>query len=389
MQRQRRRSILTARYSSIPHSLSPPPYPFDEPSPLTPPPPSSPAGVFAHQREPHPERSESSHPFAAVVDAEEWTSYTAEVVGHLAVSRRQEPKRPHPTLPQLASHHALSSTAASIPLASLPLTVSRPSTLTAWREDQCVLAMIEWRLVEAAHAREVDALIADLQSVGDDAALHAMLISRLRLCEVAFATRRRRMIGDTANSMRRRAQLRTLRASISGWKRVTGEGQRRDRMAEEWSAAELRQRAAARRCVARWWRWVQEDRACALLQLRRESRLQRALLEHWQAAFQLCQAQWHLALLVDRRRCRRLLHHFISHWQQRASAAARHRLLASLELQWQQSRRRRLQRWIVLRWGRWCSREAECRGRVAVAMSGSGQNERRRVRPGLWQVEWS
>ena len=360
------------QHTSIPNSPPPPPYHHHEPHE------SLPLDTFSTST------SLLLHPWPPS-DASQRTPPSA---GRVALGCSHEASQPHVTPRQPGAGGDLSFTAGAPsypPSASVSLA---DSSWEAWGGQQDGLAQLEWRLIEAAHAREVESLITALQSAGDDAALHATLLSRLRLCELTFATRRRRTVVDTAHAMQRNAHRRTLRAFIEQWRRATECGRRRERVAEEWSAsmAEAGQRAALRCSVGHWLRRVHESRACALLRLRRERRLQRVLLSQWRAALDLCQAQQHLALLVERRRRRRLLHPLLACWQQHTTAAARHRLLASLQLQWESDRRRRQQRWLLVRWSRWCARQAECRRRVAMVMRASAQCERGRVRPGLWQL---
>ena len=111
--------------------------------------------------------------------------------------------------------------------------VPSPAVLSRSRDDPCTadrrLIASQWCQLDAEHRLEVEALMAALTTSSADPALHAVLVSRLRLCEMTFATRRRRMIHDTTLLMQRSAHLHSLRLCVHHWRAAIQSRERRGR----------------------------------------------------------------------------------------------------------------------------------------------------------------
>ena len=245
-------------------------------------------------------------------------------------------------------------------------------------------ATAEWRRLAAEHSREVDALLAALQTAAGDPALHAMLVSKLRLSEMTFATRKRRAVHEAVALMQRRAHISVLRRCVHRWSGAKALRERREEAVEERIASmhDRHQRAALRRAVAQWLRRVDEARVRALVELRHGRRLQRRFLAQWHAALSLYHAQLHLAILLHRRQCHGDARSLFAHWRLLIHEAQRRRHCEALLRERLAIDAQRMKRWAFRRWWRWCAREADCRRRVGAVMR-SDSRHRCTVRAGL------
>ena len=227
--------------------------------------------------------------------------------------------------------------------------------------------------------------MAQLTSAAADSALQTLLLSRLRLCELTFATRRRRMIHDTVASMQRSAQLHRLRLCVRRWRAAVRARERRDSAVDEWrqSTLERRRHAALHWAIAQWLTTVHRTQVGALLRARRERRLLRFVLSQWGAALALCEAQEHLALLLHRRQCHHDTRAMFAHWRRRWVEAQRRRRLEALHAEWRVGRERGLKLRALRRWQRWWARRVECQRRVEAVMRESEKREPYPVKPAL------